>query len=105
MKELKAFIRPDRANIIVSELHRAGYKNITVSKAEGTDSLERNDAFPDLHFTFTHSHVVKLEIVCTDECVDDIRKLIVKHGASLEAGSGIIYVSNVVDVYKIDDEQ
>ena len=40
MKEIKAFIRPNKVNEIVHHLNDAGFENITSSLAEGTDKFQ-----------------------------------------------------------------
>ncbi len=101
MKELKAFIKPSRAKQVVDALREQGFDCITLSKAEGTGSFKRPDAFPSLEFKITDSPVVKLEIVCADHKVDPIVQIISKMGRSDEPGDGLIYVSPVEKAYRV----
>jgi len=40
MKEIKAFVRPNKVNEIVHHLIDNGFENITLSSAEGTGKLQ-----------------------------------------------------------------
>jgi nitrogen regulatory protein P-II 1 len=101
MKEIKAFIKPNRLQQVVAALKENGFDCITLSKAEGTGSFERPDAFPSLEFTFTDSKVVKLELVCQNEHTEQIIQIISENGRSPERGDGIIYVSSVDSAFKV----
>jgi len=101
MKEIKAFIKPSRATQVVKALREHGFDCITLSKAEGTGSFKRPDAFPSLKFKITDSPVVKLEMVCNDEKADQIVGIISKNGRSPERGDGLIYVSQVDVAYRV----
>ncbi len=49
MKEIKAFIRPNKVNDIVHHLKDAGFENMTISSAEGTGKLQDEAAFVSQH--------------------------------------------------------
>ncbi len=101
MKEIKAFIKPSRVKQVVEELKNQGYDCITLSKAEGTGSLKRPDAFPSLEFKVADSPVVKLEIVCNDREVQTIVGIISREGRSPDPGDGLIYVSHVEQAFRV----
>jgi len=101
MKEIKAFIKPNRTKQVVDALNENGFDSITLSRAEGTGSLSRPDAFPSLEFKITDSQVVKLEIVCNDEKVEQIVSIISEEGRSAEPGDGLIYISKVEKAYRV----
>ena len=95
MKEIKAFIRPNKVNLIVNHLKELGFDNITISSAEGTGKFQDENAFVSQKFSVTNSEIAKLEIVAKDEDVDTITSLICEHGCTLNHGDGIIYISKV----------
>lgn len=101
MKEIKAFLKPNRAKQVVDSLKERGFDCITLSKAEGTGSYKSPDAFPSLDFKITDSPVVKLELVCNNESVENIVKIIVSNARTTERGDGLVYVSNVEIAYRI----
>lgn len=101
MKEIKAFIKPKRVQVVVKSLRDAGFESVTLSKGEGTGAYKDPDASPSLNFHFTDSPIVKLELVCQNEEMDKAVQLIWGKAHTLEPGDGIIYVSEINDAYRI----
>ncbi|MEZ4945083.1 MAG: P-II family nitrogen regulator [Cyclobacteriaceae bacterium] len=101
MKEIKAFIKPNRVQIVVEALHDAGFESVTLSKGEGTGAFKQKDASPSLNFNFADSPVAKLELVCQNEEMEKAVQLICGKAKTHEPGDGIIYVSDVEDAYRI----
>jgi nitrogen regulatory protein P-II 1 len=101
MKEIKAFIRPNKVNDVVHHLKDAGFENITISSAEGTGKFQDENAFVSQKFSITDSEVAKLEVVVKKEKVDTIVSIICKYGCTLNPGDGFIYVSNVEKAYRV----
>lgn len=101
MKEIKAFVRPNKVNDIVHHLKDAGFENMSISSAEGTGKLQDEDAFVSQKFSITDSEVAKLEIVAEDEDVDTMCAIICEYGCTLNPGDGLIYVSDVEKVYRV----
>lgn len=103
MKEIKAFIRPNKVNEIVHHLKEAGFENITLSSAEGTGKLQNERAFVSQKFSITDSEVAKLELVVNKDDVDKVVHIISEYGKTLNPGDGLIYVSDVSQVYRVKD--
>ena len=82
-------------------LRAEGFKSLTVSEAEGTGRYTKKEDSPSLRFPLTHSKMSKLEIVCKKEDVETIVKVIREHGGKGEKGEGLIYVSKVLEIYKV----
>jgi len=95
MKEIKAFIRTTRLNLILETLKKAGFYNVTFNVCEGTGAYQNEKAFPSLRFHITDSELVKLELVCGASDVDTIIQIITQNGRTNETGDGIVYVSPV----------
>lgn len=102
MKEIKAFVKPFKVNDILNQLLEAGYPNITVSMAEGTGNFKSDESSLSTHFSITDSKVAKIEIVCGDLDVGKIVSIISSKGRTGNPGDGIIYVSEVEKVYKVN---
>lgn len=102
MKEIKAFIKPFKVNDILNQLLQAGYPNITVSMAEGTGNFKSEELSLSTYFSITDSKVAKIEIVCDDLDVEKIVSIISSKGRTGNPGDGIIYVSEVEKVYKVN---
>ena len=101
MKEIKAFVKPFKVNVILIQLLQPGYPNITVSMAEGTGSFKSDELSLSTHFSITDSKVAKIEIVCNDVDVEKIVSLIYTKGRAGNPGDGIIYVPEIQNVYKV----
>lgn len=97
MKEIKAFMRPEMFDDMYAILKREDYCCVTLTEAEGTGrySDKENLEYPTVKVPYMHSKILKLEIVAPDKDVDDIIKIIKKHGRTGSRGDGIIYVIDV----------
>ncbi|MEQ9438451.1 MAG: P-II family nitrogen regulator [Cyclobacteriaceae bacterium] len=101
MKEIKAFIKPKKVQIVVKSLRDAGFESVTLSKGEGTGTYKQKDAAPSLDYHFTDSPVVKLELVCQNEEMEKAVQLICGKAQTPDPGDGIIYISEIEDAYRI----
>ena len=102
MKEVKAFIRPEKVDKIVPALKEEGFKNISLTPGEGTgNQMDTQDASPSLNFYITDSRIVKLELVCDDDLTDKAIRIISQYGSTNRPGDGIIYVTNVEKVCRV----
>ena len=101
MREVKAFIRRTRTNDVVKALRRNNFKSMTITEVEGTGRFTRPDSEPSLKFPVTHSKMSKLELVCKREDTTTIVQIISEVGGTGEKGDGIIYVSEVEQIFKV----
>ena len=101
MKEIKAFVKPNRIQRIIEALSDNGFKSMTLSQAEGTGAFKAKGAKPSLDFYVTDSPVVKLELVCQNEEAQSAIDIILENGKTSERGDGIIYLSDIEDAFKI----
>lgn len=101
MKEIKAFIKPNRVQKVVEALKEVGFESVTLSKGEGTGAYKSETASPSLNFHFTDSAIIKLELVCQNEESKKAMKVISVNAQTPEPGDGIIYLSDVEDAYRI----
>lgn len=101
MKEIKAFIKPNRIQRVIEALADSGFKSMTLSQAEGTGAFKAKGAKPSLDFHVTDSPVVKLELVCQNEEVQVAIETILRNGKTEEPGDGIIYIANIEDAFHI----
>lgn len=102
MKEVKAFVRPKMITGIYEGLRAAGYCCATVTEGEGTGKYsDPRKKHPSLKHPFSHSEINKIEIVCEQEDVDDIIKIIHEKGSTGYRGDGIITVTDIDNVYSV----
>ncbi|MDX1828843.1 MAG: P-II family nitrogen regulator [Lutibacter sp.] len=104
MKEIKAFIRPEKLNFVAQNLKKEHFCCFTVFEGEGVgDYADPDTEFPSLNFPFLHNKVVKIELVCDKKNVDNIVQTIREHAKTGHSGDGLIYVSNVESKIRIRD--
>ena len=101
MKEIKAFIKPKRAQKEIEALSDHGFKSMTISKGEGTGAFKAKGASPSLDFRVTDSPVIKLELVCQNEESQIAIDIILENGKTTEPGDGIIYLSDIENAFQI----
>ena len=101
MREVKVFIRRTRTNDVIKALRSRDFKSMTVTEVEGTGKFTRPDSEPRLKFPITHSKMSKLELVCKKEDTVKIVQIISEAGGTGEKGDGIIYVSEVEQIFKV----
>jgi nitrogen regulatory protein P-II 1 len=101
MKEIKAYIKPNRLEKVVESLKESGFKSVTLIECEGTGAYKREDSLPSLKFHFADSKVIKLELVCQDEEAKEAVKIICENAATPYPSDGIIYVSDINDACRI----
>ncbi|MBU2493279.1 MAG: P-II family nitrogen regulator [Bacteroidetes bacterium] len=102
MKEIKAYVRKERADIIIEKLENAGVKGMTVLDANALAEWADKKAFSfSIEYVQKYSTVVKLEIVCEDSETDKLIDVIAKYGKTGSSGDGMIFVSTIEKSVKI----
>ena len=102
MKEIKAFIRSDRALEVLDALSQAGITHATLTHvmAVGAEA-ECDEAEMNIEFGCRVNRMVKLEVICLDKDELKIVELIRKPACTGQPGDGIITVANVNRLIKI----
>ena len=102
MKEIKAYIRCERADEVVHALEQAGVKGMTLidvmSVGENIDP--RNYKF-SIACVERYQKVAKLEVICAGEDADRFVEVIREAACTHSTGDGIICVANVERAVKI----
>tara|TARA_R110001583_G_scaffold187211_1_gene348305 strand:+ start:25 stop:363 length:339 start_codon:yes stop_codon:yes gene_type:complete len=101
MKEIKAFVKPNRIQKIIEALTDNGFESMTLSQAEGTGAFKAKGARPSLDFHVTDSPVVKVELVCQNEEAQSAIDIILDNGKTPDPGDGIIYLSEIEDAFQV----
>ena len=68
---------------------------------EGTGKYTTTTEVPVFNLPAIYNKITKLEIICLKEDVDSITEVIDPYGSTGEKGDGIIYVLDVLQVFKI----
>ena len=101
MKEIKAFVKPNRIQKIIEALTDNGFESMTLSQAEGTGAFKAKGAKPSLDFRITDCPVIKIELVCQNEEAQAAIEIIMTNGKTEEPADGIIYITNIEDAFQI----
>jgi nitrogen regulatory protein P-II 1 len=104
MKEIKAFIRPEKINAVALNLRKNGYCCFTVFEGDGSGNYsDPKKEYPSLKHPYLHNKVAKLEIVCNKKDEKAIVQIIKEHAYTGKSGDGLIYVVKVEDKLRIRD--
>ncbi len=96
MKEIKAYIRKDRADLVIQKLEEAGVKGMTVLDASALAEWADKKAFSfSIEYIQKYSTVVKIELICEDQEVDNLSSVIAEFGKTGTRGDGWVFVSNI----------
>lgn len=102
MKEVKAYVRVRIVEKVVSALEDAGFCCMTVIDVSALGHLaDAQDAKYSIEFVEKHSKMAKIELVCKNENVDAVVKVIREAGCTHQPGDGIIFVAPVEQAVKI----
>ncbi len=106
MKEIKSYIRPDMADRVLSALEIAGVKGMTiidVSALGGWADPEKSKL--SIEYCEKYCSSVKIELVCTDEEVEEYVNIILEKAHTGQKGDGKIFVSDITESISIRTKQ
>ena len=102
MKEIKAYIRTERAEDILETLAGSGIVDVTLIDVMGCGHLmDPNNCKYSIEYVERYSKLAKLELVCKDEEVEHIISMIRKNAYTGMPGDGKIFVTPVEQAIKI----
>lgn len=102
MKEIKAYIRSRKADVVLGALEEMGVCDISLIDVMGVGQLaDPKSARYSIKYVEKYSEVAKLEIVCKDDQVHRIVETIREKAYTGMSGDGMIYVSAVDMALKI----
>ena len=102
MKEIKAYIRPEMIDRVISELEAAGVKGMTVidvSSLGGWTDPEKSKL--SIEYCEKYCSSVKIELVCEDNEVEKFIDVILEKAHTGRKGDGKIFVSDITDSISI----
>lgn len=102
MKEIKAYIRKEQAEIVIRKLEMAGVTGMTVLDANALSQWADSESFSySIELVQKYSTVVKIELICNDDKVDKLTEVIKKYGYTGKSGDGWIFISDIEKAIRI----
>ena len=102
MKEIKAYIRCNKAEKVIGALEEISITDITLIDVMGVGVLaDPQKSKYSVKCVERYSKIAKLELVCTDESVHEIVEVIRKTAYTSMKGDGMIFVTPVELAVKI----
>ncbi len=102
MREIKAYVRPERVERVVRALHDAGVAIMAMSHVQSLGSLvDPAHVRVSMEAGTACTDHAKIELVCAEPDVDRLIELIREDAFTGERGDGIVFVSPVVRAVKI----
>jgi nitrogen regulatory protein P-II 1 len=102
MKLVTAIVRPDKLNEIRNALESYGVQGLTVSQANGYGRQRgHTDVYRGAEYTVDLLPKARLEILVSNEWVDDIVDVIVATANTGRAGDGKVWVTTVDEVVRV----
>ncbi len=96
MKEIKAYIRHNKAEIVIEKLEEAGVNGMTVLDANALAEWADSEAFSfSIKYVQKYSSVVKIELICNDEETEQLVNVTSKYAKTGQSGDGWIFVSDI----------
>jgi nitrogen regulatory protein P-II 1 len=97
MKEIKAILRPQRLDRVRDALRRLpGFPGMNFGKVEGCSRYPSGQNPRSAKEALTEfSSKVRIEMVCPDEMVEPIVRVIAEHAFTGQAGDGLVWVTDV----------
>jgi nitrogen regulatory protein PII len=102
MKLLTAVVKPFKLDEVKEALKAVGVTGITVSQVRGFGYTGGHiEVFRGKEYVFDFVDKVRIEIVCTDELVDELIEAIVNAARTDTVGDGVAWVTDVEHVVRI----
>ena len=106
MKEIKAYVRRTIANRVVDALEAEPRLHFSVLEVKGiSPGLPASSYDFSVELGEEVERMLKFEIVCRDESCARIAEIIRRAASTGREGDGIIFVTEVSDVIRIDTGQ
>ena len=102
MKLIKAFIRPNKVEEVKDAVGELGVSGITVTEVRGHGKQKGHTAiYRGQEYTISLVPKMEIEIVVSDEVVDEVVKAVAQAAHTGEIGDGRVFVLPVDRSYRI----
>ncbi|AFQ45903.1 P-II family nitrogen regulator [Desulfosporosinus meridiei] len=102
MKKIECIVRPQKLEAIQTSLRRFGIRGMTLTNALGC-GLQKGRTEVYRSYTLSNNFFLrtKIEIVVTDDLVNQIVEVISQESYTGEIGDGKVFISNVENTLRI----
>ncbi len=96
MKKVEAIIKPFKLEEVKDALAGMGVKGMTISEVRGFGRQRgHKEVYRGAEYLVDFVPKIKIEVVVSDEMMEDVVKTIMEHAATGEIGDGKIFVSDI----------
>ena len=101
MKKVEAIIKPFKLDEVKDQLNEIGVKGITVSEVKGFGRQKGHaELYRGAEYIVDFLPKIKLEIIVSDELVDDVINAVTKSAQTGRIGDGKIFVTSLEDTIR-----
>ena len=102
MKKVEAVIKPFKLDEVKEQLNEIGVRGITVSEVKGFGRQKgHTELYRGAEYIVDFLPKIKLEIIISDELVDDVINTITQSAQTGRIGDGKIFVTSLEDTIRI----
>ena len=102
MKKVEAIIRPFKLEDVKVALVEAGIIGMTVSEVRGFGRQKgHTEMYRGTEYAIDFVPKVKLEIVCTDETLQQVIDILLQNAQTGDIGDGKIFISTIDEIIRI----
>ena len=106
MKKLEAIIKPFKLDEVKEALIEIGVKGMTVSEVKGYGRQKgQSELYRGREYHIDFLPKMKIEVVVTDDKVDEAVRMILKIAKTGQMGDGKLFISNIEDAIRIRTEE
>ena len=102
MKLITAIIKPFKVEEVRAALDEIGVSGMTMTEVKGFGRQKgHTELYRGAEYTIDFLPKIKIEIVVTDEMIDEVKNIIIKSSASGKIGDGKIFITPIDEVVRI----
>ena len=102
MKLITAIIKPYKLDEVREALSEVGVTGLTITDVKGFGRQKgHTELYRGAEYTIDFLPKIKIEIVVSDDMVEQVKSAIIKSSASGKIGDGKIFISSVEEVVRI----
>jgi nitrogen regulatory protein P-II 1 len=106
MKKIEAIIRPHKLDDVRSGLQEAGFRGLTVSEVKGYGRQKgHSEIYRGAEYKISFLPKLKMELVCSDDKVDNAVGIILKFAKTGEVGDGKVFIYAIEEAIRVRTEE